>query len=105
MRRIHCWDEIVGFVVVVAWMVSTATESKQVLFILFIHKGIPKFYRWLSERFPVINQELEAEYEFDNFYLDMNGIIHLCTHNNNSVQLVWDNVEEMFDSIFEYTDR
>ncbi|KAK4528356.1 hypothetical protein GAYE_SCF55G6297 [Galdieria yellowstonensis] len=67
--------------------------------------GIPKFYRWLSERFPVINQELEAEYEFDNFYLDMNGIIHLCTHNNNSVQLVWDNVEEMFDSIFEYTDR
>eukprot|EP00871_Galdieria_phlegrea_P003204 jgi/Galph1/3885/GphlegSOOS_G2519.1 len=66
--------------------------------------GIPKFYRWLSERFPVINQELEVDYEFDNFYLDMNGIIHLCTHNN-ATELITLNVEEMFESIFEYTDR
>ena len=41
--------------------------------------GVPKFYRWLSERYPQINQVLSGATilpEFDNFYLDMNGIIH-----------------------------
>ena len=65
--------------------------------------GVPKFYRWvravpmcanvicqlltlepvqrlqLSERYPKINQiisDLMLMPEFDNLYLDMNGIIH-----------------------------
>jgi 5'-3' exonuclease len=41
--------------------------------------GVPKFYRWISERYPQINQLLTGATilpEFDNFYLDMNGIIH-----------------------------
>jgi 5'-3' exoribonuclease 1 len=41
--------------------------------------GVPKFYRWISERYPQINQILSGSTilpEFDNFYLDMNGIIH-----------------------------
>ena len=43
--------------------------------------GIPRFYRWLSERYPQMNEKVsEAEIpEFDNLYLDMNGIIHNCT--------------------------
>lgn len=66
--------------------------------------GIPRFFRWLSMRYPVINQSLEDEREFDNFYLDMNGIIHTCTHNNEGEIVRLDEVE-MFARIFAYTDR
>jgi 5'-3' exoribonuclease 1 len=66
--------------------------------------GIPRFFRWLSMRYPVINQSLEGDREFDNFYLDMNGIIHTCTHNNEGDIVRLDEVE-MFARIFAYTDR
>ena len=39
--------------------------------------GVPKFYRWLSERYPQINQMISDSSllpEFDNLYLDMNGV-------------------------------
>jgi 5'-3' exoribonuclease 1 len=44
--------------------------------------GVPRFYRWLSERYPLINQVVDVHFkpEFDNLYLDMNGIIHGATH-------------------------
>jgi 5'-3' exoribonuclease 1 len=58
--------------------------------------GVPKFFRWLSERYPKINQvaKTDVKPEFgrprrrapgaclsqvtcaDNLYLDMNGIVH-----------------------------
>jgi 5'-3' exonuclease len=47
--------------------------------------GVPKFYRWISERYPKINQIVSDATlipEFDNLYLDMNGILHGCTHPN-----------------------
>lgn len=41
--------------------------------------------------------------EFDNLYLDMNGIIHNCTHGNNpNVQLT---EEEMVLKVFDYIDH
>ena len=46
---------------------------------------VRQFYRWLSERYPKINQVITNEAllpEFDHLYLDMNGIIHGCTHPN-----------------------
>jgi len=45
--------------------------------------GVPKFYRWLSERFPLINQAISDATllpEVDNLYLDLNGTIHNATH-------------------------
>jgi 5'-3' exoribonuclease 1 len=70
--------------------------------------GVPKFYRWLSERYPLINQLISSTAilpEFDNFYLDMNGIIHACTHPNDNLTSNCLTVREMMLSIFRYVDR
>ena len=68
--------------------------------------GIPKFYRWLSERYPLLNQKItmtEGPPEIDNLYLDMNGIIHNCTHaNQREVKLT---EEDMMLKIFDYLDK
>jgi 5'-3' exoribonuclease 1 len=40
----------------------------------------------------------------DNFYLDMNGIIHMCTHAN-AEELIACDERRMFQRIFQYTDR
>jgi hypothetical protein len=67
--------------------------------------GLPKFYRWLSERYPLINQPGGATVVpiIDNLYLDMNGIIHNCTHANAAeVKLTED---EMIVAIFNYLDK
>ncbi|XP_017488381.1 PREDICTED: 5'-3' exoribonuclease 1-like [Rhagoletis zephyria] len=49
--------------------------------------GVPKFYRWLSERYPCINENVNQSNmpEFDNFYVDMNGVFHICSHPSDDV--------------------
>ena len=45
--------------------------------------GVPNLYRWLSERYPMINRPIDEALgmpEIDNFYLDANGILHKSTH-------------------------
>ncbi|XP_076236219.1 5'-3' exoribonuclease pacman [Calliopsis andreniformis] len=66
--------------------------------------GIPKFFRYISERYPCLSEMLKDYQipEFDNLYLDMNGIIHGCSHpNDNDVQFRITE-EEIFKKIFYY---
>jgi len=69
--------------------------------------GVPKFFGWLSERYPLINHDVTSDVcmpAIDNLYLDMNGIIHPCTHGN-SEELVDLTQDEMFLKIFAFLDE
>nr|XP_022333433.1 5'-3' exoribonuclease 2-like isoform X3 [Crassostrea virginica] len=86
--------------------------------------GVPAFFRWLSRKNPSIlvhcieekprdingvkvpvdtSQPNPNDYEFDNLYLDMNGIIHPCCHPEDKPAPK--NEDEMMVLIFEYIDR
>ncbi|XP_059468376.1 5'-3' exoribonuclease 1 [Neocloeon triangulifer] len=68
--------------------------------------GIPKFFRWISERYPCLNELIHEHQvpEFDNLYLDMNGIIHNCSHpNDNHNHRITQ--AEIFKGIFGYLER
>jgi 5'-3' exoribonuclease 1 len=52
--------------------------------------GVPKFWRWLSERYPLINLDVDEHSlpEIDNLYLDLNGLVHINTHSNSLSGLI-----------------
>ncbi|KAG5533566.1 hypothetical protein RHGRI_027677 [Rhododendron griersonianum] len=80
--------------------------------------GVPSFYRWLVDKYPkIVVDAIEGKGEsttdpnpngpeFDNLYLDMNGIIHPCFHpeeeDHTSPPTTF---QEVFDNIYEYIDR
>ena len=84
--------------------------------------GVPAFFRWLADKYPkVVVDALEVEpepgepavdpsgpnpngIEYDNLYLDMNGIIHPCVRGVEG-QPPPKTEEEMFVLIFAYIDR
>ncbi len=70
--------------------------------------GIPKLFRWLVDLYPIVVESVgdvdQNSLQIDNFYLDMNGIIHSCTHSNEGELIALDE-KQMFLKIFDYTDR
>lgn len=66
---------------------------------------MPKFFRWLTERYPLTQDKLteSSSVDIDNLYLDMNGIIHNCTHANEA--RVDASEPEMIRKCFLYIER
>ncbi|KJH50523.1 XRN 5'-3' exonuclease [Dictyocaulus viviparus] len=66
--------------------------------------GVPKFYRWISERYPCLSECIDNTEipEFDNLYLDMNGLIHNCSHPNDDNIMFTISQEQIFADIFAY---
>ncbi|CAI7624593.1 unnamed protein product [Penicillium bialowiezense] len=69
--------------------------------------GVPKFFRWLSERYPAISTLIAESRipEFDSLYLDMNGIIHNCTHSDSDSPTFRMTEDQMFIAIFNYIEH
>ncbi|KAJ4307091.1 5'-3' exoribonuclease 2 [Collariella sp. IMI 366227] len=87
--------------------------------------GIPAAFRWLSTKYPKIISPVIEDMpitmddgtvipvdttkpnpngeEFDNLYLDMNGIVHPCSHPED--RPAPKDEEEMMLEVFKYTDR
>ncbi len=86
--------------------------------------GVPALFRWLSKKYPkIITPVIEeqpyeidgVQYpvdttkpnpngdEFDNLYLDFNGIVHPCSHPEDKPPPA--DEAEMMMEIFKYTDR
>ncbi len=86
--------------------------------------GVPALFRWLSQKYPKIISAVVEEHpievdgqevpintalpnpngeEFDNLYLDMNGIVHPCSHPEDRPPPATEG--EMMKAIFDYTDR
>lgn len=69
--------------------------------------GVPKFFRWMSERYPAISQVISGSRipEFDCLYLDMNSIIHNCTHSDSDSPTFRMTEDQMFIRIFNYIEH
>lgn len=85
--------------------------------------GVPALFRWLSKKYPkIISSVVEEEGpiidgieqpinyadpnpngELDNLYLDMNAIVHPCSHPENRPPP--ETEEEMMMEIFKYTNH
>jgi 5'-3' exoribonuclease 2 len=86
--------------------------------------GVPAFYRWLSEKYPkIISEVLEIRttvidgvavpldlttenpngVEYDNLYVDMNGLIHPCSHPEDREAPTTES--EMYINVTKYVDR
>ncbi|KRZ07649.1 5'-3' exoribonuclease 1 [Trichinella zimbabwensis] len=66
--------------------------------------GVPRFFRWLSERYPGLSQlVVESQIpSYDNLYLDVNGIIHNCSHPNSADATFRCSEVDIFTNIFLY---
>ncbi|KAG9077115.1 hypothetical protein FS749_011026, partial [Ceratobasidium sp. UAMH 11750] len=66
-----------------------------------------QFFRYISERYPLTSQLIEENKipEFDNLYVDFNGIIHNCSHPNDGDAHFRLSEDQIFTAIFSYVDH
>ncbi|KAK7263446.1 hypothetical protein RJT34_31036 [Clitoria ternatea] len=80
--------------------------------------GVPSFYRWLANKYPRVVQDVVdptmhntttingVALEYDNFYIDMNAIIHPCFHPDDVHNIPRATTfEDVFRNVFEFVDR
>ncbi|KRY61082.1 5'-3' exoribonuclease 1 [Trichinella britovi] len=72
------------YVHVIVQNVLFNSRRSQLFVVIRSIMGVPRFFRWLSERYPGLSQlVVESQIpSYDNLYLDFNGIIHSCSHPN-----------------------
>lgn len=58
--------------------------------------GVPSFYKWLVQRFPSCNNDIQKIPVITNFYIDMNGLIHTFFSKKT------ENFQEKFNNLFQY---
>lgn len=79
--------------------------------------GVPAFFRWLTSSCPQVlhdarystSKEHSSNPRIDNLYLDMNGIIHPCTHPPSSTGIpsplteedMWENIRRYLDLLID----
>lgn len=102
-----------------------ASQLTALKFLIAVKMGIPAAFRWLSNKYPkIISPVIEDQpvvmpdgsivpvdtssrnpngEEFDNLYLDMNGIVHPCSHPEDKPAP--EDEEAMMLEVFKYTDR
>ncbi|KAL2328424.1 hypothetical protein Fmac_021851 [Flemingia macrophylla] len=72
--------------------------------------GVPGFYRWLVEKYPKVVEDVDPAIQnlslnFDNFYLDLNAIIHDCFHPDDENIPLPTTYKDVFRNVFNYIDR
>ncbi|CAG8590494.1 11830_t:CDS:10 [Funneliformis mosseae] len=65
--------------------------------------GVLHFFWWLCYKYPQIIEKVNTSDEFDNLYLDMNGIIHICCNQDKGSSPATE--EEMMMKICDHTER
>lgn len=94
------------------FVLNPTSSSRRIHADVTIAYGIPKMFRWLTDQYPQIMERVsdalpgedDPSEWVDNLYLDMNGIIHQCTHANDG-ELVQSSMKEQFIRIFQFTDK
>jgi len=79
--------------------------------------GVPRLFRWLVERYPLLLRSSEATpqpvigtYQMqlinqDNLYLDFNGIVHKCSHSDEETSSVERSEKEIMFAVFGCIER